>query len=277
MTKEKENALTTVEANLTSSSMAQLTKIDKSLLEGVELDVSQNKEIFDNDILIPKVFLIQSMSQYRKDKVADEGQFVDSLTGDLLADVDEELRFIVLKTFKRWQTFKVVDNKKEFVSSEIMVFGKNHELPYNETKDGEDLVRRQVISAYVLLEKDVQNGINKPYIIDFAASSKYAGRKMISDISTLNDQGYPSFVGFFKMTAHEEKFENGEAFVKDVKFGGYITHKEGILFLKDAHSKLKKIEDMIEIDDSDVIDAAKSSGQKESANVVNEAAGNADV
>lgn len=50
-----------------------MANYDMTSLEGIELDVTDNKDLFKNDILIPKIWLIQSMSQLRKDKVNDEG------------------------------------------------------------------------------------------------------------------------------------------------------------------------------------------------------------
>lgn len=270
----EENEL--IEAPLTSAAMAAHANYDMAMFKDVKLDVVENQELFKNDILIPKVWLVQAMSDLRKQKKADEGQFVDSLSGEVLADLDEELKFVVLKTFKRIQTFKLVQEgskvKKEFVSSEIMVLGKNHNLPYQETIDGEDIIRRQVISAYVLIERDAVQGINKPYIIDFAASSKYGGRKLVSDIKTLQAKGLPAFVAYFTMKAFEENFEDGSAFVKDTSFGGYLP-KEAMPFLIDCWKSIDSLEDQIEIDDSDLVGEARPTGDKAEANV-NQAAAN---
>jgi len=278
-TKATENVPALVEARLTSAALASHANYDMEAFNDVSLDVADNNELFQNDILIPKVWLVQAMSELRKEKKADEGQFVDSQTGELLADNGEQLNFVVLKTFKRWQTFKMVQDgnkiKKEFVSSEIMVLGKNHALPYQETIEGEDIVRRQVISAYILLERDATAGLNKPYIIDFAASSKLAGRKLISDIKTLNNNKLPSFVSWFKMDSKEENFEDGNTFVKDVNFDGYLP-KNIIPFLIDCKNGLDTLENQIEIDDADVIDAAASTGKKQNANV-NKAAASTDA
>ncbi len=256
-TAKKEESKDLVVSNLSSSSLAQFAQYDLGQFEGVKLDVAENKELFNNDILVPKVWLTQTMSDHRKEHNIKEGTFVDSQSMDILADVGGTLRFIVLKTFKRWHTFELVGAKKdkEFVSSEIMVFGKNDNLPYEEISEGKELVRRQVISAYVLLENEATKGINKPYIIDFASTSKGAGRIMISDIATLNANKLPSFVGFFELSAVEEKFEKGEAFVKKVKFGGYLG-KEIIPFLVTCYKSLADIENQIVIDDSDIIKGA---------------------
>ncbi len=249
-------------AQLTSSAMAQFANYDLATFEGVELDVADNKELFSNDLLIPKVWLIQSMSDLRKEKKADEGQFVDSQTGELIADVGGSFQFVVLKTFKRWHTCEKKGDKKEFLSSELMVFGKNHDFKYEDVVDGKEVIRRQVISAYVLLAKDAVQGINKPYIIDFASTSKHAGRVIVSDIATLNNRKLPSFAGFFEMTAKEEKFEKGEAFVKVAKFGGFLP-KDAMPFLVECYKGLQSIQDQIEIDDRDVIRGQDEGAQAE--------------
>jgi hypothetical protein len=268
-------ALTTTAAPLTSAAMAQFAKFDLTQFADVGLDVAENKELFSNDLLIPKVWLIQSMSELRKQEKAKEGQFVDSQNNEILVDRGGTLRFVVLKTFKRWHTFKLVktkgDVKKEFLSSEIMVLGKNHDLKYEDTLDGQEIVRRQVISAYVLLEKDAINGVNKPYIIDFASTSKHAGRVMVSDISTLNNNKLPSFAGFFEMTAEEESFTGGDAYVKKIKFGGYLPEK-AMPFLISCYKGLITIQDQIEIDDRDVM-----RGQDDSAQVEKDVSKKADV
>lgn len=245
-----------VPATTSSASMATHAQFDKTLFAGIKLDIVENAEIFSNDVLIPKVWLTQAMSDHRKEKGIEEGTFVDSQNFDILAVVGGVLRFIVLRTFKRWHTFEIVTEKgktkKEFISSEIMKFGVNENLPYEETIDGKNIVRRQVISAYILLERDVKAGINKPYIIDFASSSKGGGRLMVTECATLQKQGLPSFVGFFEMTAKEEQFEENSAWVKTPKFGGYLA-QDVIPFLVSAYKSLGEIEDRIVIDDSDII------------------------
>ncbi len=249
---KKSNLPALQEADLTSSALAAHANYDLDDFKGVDLGVVDNLSLFENDIIMPKIWLTQAMSEFRKAKKAEEGDYVDSQTGEVLAAEGTDLRLVVLKPFKKWQTFKLVNGKKEYLSTEVMVFGKNHALPYEETVDGEAIVRRQVISAYVLVERDAMQGLNKPYIIDFASSSKFGGRKMISDIKTLNDNGLPSFMGFFKLGSSEQKFDDGSAYVKDVKFGGYLP-KKLIPFLKSCAKNLGEIENQIVMDDSDVL------------------------
>lgn len=257
-TVETSTAVSTVihESALTGASLAQYANYDLTQFKDVALDMVEQSGVFKNDILIPKVWLIQEMSELRKEGKAKAGEFVDSQSEEVLPLINGKLRFVVLKMFKRWHTFEIKTEKgkvkKEFISSEIMVFGKNHDLKYKETIEGKEIVRRQVISAYVLLERDFAAGINKPYVIDFASSSKHGGRILASDINTLNGANLPSFVAFFEMESKEESFDENTAFVKSIKFGGYLS-KDKMPFLLDCHKSIISIEDQIELDDRDVI------------------------
>lgn len=261
------------ETALNNSAIAQLSNFDLSQFEGVELDVADNSTLFANDFVVPKIWLMQTMSDLAKSKEheIEEGDYVDSRSEEVLLSYDGEyLPIVVLKTFKRWQTFKLVKGKKEFLSSEIMSL-ENAGLKYEDTIDGNDVVRRQVISAYVLLGDHVQKGMKKPYIVDFAATSKGAGRDLVSDINVLNARKLPSYVGWFKLGKAEDSNDEGDFFIKTCKFGGLLPETV-FPFLKDCYMEIKSMIDAnaIEIDDRDVRDSSK---QNKNQNVVDEAGG----
>lgn len=285
---KEENML--VEGNL-SQSLAALGEIDQSVLGNVELDVADDMELFKNDIVIPKIHLIQAMSDLRKAKKADEGDYVDSISDQILLteDSEEELKIIVIKTFKRWQTFKLVKEKneikKEFISSEIMTL-ENANLAYEEVIEGEDIVRRQVISCYVLLGTDAQKGIIKPYIVDFAGGAgKGAGRNLVSDIKVLNTnkkdpvtgklvrKGMPSWVAWFKLGKYETSMNDFDFYAKSIAFGGMLP-QEMWGFLKDAKDEISALiaNAAVEIDDRDLHEAAKAeTGASADADVTTQA------
>ena len=276
-----------VEGSL-SSALNSLVNVDTSSLGEFDKDISENMDLFKNDILIPKIQLVQSMSEARKDKKADEGDYINSRTQEILLGVDNEdhLPIIIIKTFKRVQTFEIVKNgndiEKVFISSEIMTT-KNANVLYQETSEGKDLVRREVISCYAITGEDAQKGIIKPYIIDFAATSKGAGRNLVSDINVLNTDQFhavtgelvrsalPSWVGWFKLSKAEEANGKNEYFVKTMNFGGVLPNVMWP-FLKTVNEQVKALmqNDAVEIDDSDLHSSAKA-GAKAETNVVGKA------
>lgn len=258
-----------VETSLSSHSLAALTDLDSAALDGVALDVLDEHELFKNDIIVPKIWLIQAMSELRKDGKAREGDYTNSRSEEILLGTDSEdyLPIIVMKTFKRWQTFEIIGDKKEFVKSELMTLD-NAKYQYEFTEDGKDFKRRQVISAYVLLGQDAQKGIVKPYVIDFAATSKGAGRDLVSDIKVLNTpkkdartgkilrQGYPSWVAWFKLSKYEDRIGKDDFYVKSIKFGGVLP-ADMFGMLRDAYDEITSLidSDAIEIDDRDLNDS----------------------
>ena len=65
MTDDK--ALTLTESSLSNLNGENLPDYGDAL-KGLELDVADNKELFSNDILIPKIHLIQTMSELSKSR-----------------------------------------------------------------------------------------------------------------------------------------------------------------------------------------------------------------
>lgn len=240
------------------------------ILSSTEKDIVGNEEIFQNDILVPKLWLMQASSELVKQEKRKQGQFINSLTEEVIGEKGEVLRFIVLRSFKRWQTFKLKHEghkvKKEWVSSEVFVLGKNENLPYEETINGETYVRRQVISCYVLLEQDAIKGINRPFVVDFAATSKKGGRVIVSDISTIESAGLMCYCVFFEMYSKNETFTDGDAFVKNVKLGGSITEKAWP-FLNDCRKSIITLSNQIEIDERDIIQDGDKDRMDDTSNV----------
>lgn len=275
-----------VESSL-SHSLAAVGDIDTKVLGNVELDVVDDMDLFKNDIVIPKIHLIQALSELRKQKKASEGDYVDSRSEQILLAEDAEQEFlpiVVIKTFKRWQDFKMVGDKKEFVKSQIMT-SENANLPYQETIEGEEITRRQVISCYVLLGDDAQKGIIKPYIIDFAGGAgKGAGRALVSDIKVLNTdkkdprtgelirKGMPSWVAWFKLGQYETTMNDNDFNAKSIEFGGMLPQSMWG-FLKDANDEIKALmqNDAVEIDDRDLHESAKEATSTASSDVTDEA------
>lgn len=244
-----------ITASNNRTEMAKHLKLDNKLFGGVEKSIQgEDKELFSNDILIPKVWLVQQMSDDFKEGKAKLGDYISSISKEVLAPATKDLGFIVLSMFKRWHTFEIVKGgKKEFMSSVVMT-KENKNWKYQDVMDGKEIVRKQVISAYIVLVEDVKKGFNVPYVIDFASSSKGAGRSLVTDIATIENADAPSWVGWFHLNAHEESNDDGDFLVKDVKFQGYLdTQNEKLMtFMRSCYDYIIVHKDQITIDDSDV-------------------------
>jgi len=245
--------------------------LDVAIAEGGESwgagsDLSDNSDLYQNDFLIPKIWQVQAMSEILKDKnsKARQGDFINSLTGDILSNSEEGLRFVVVSTFKKWQAFSLDDSNNKVFESDyggIMTL-ENANWPYKEELDGKSISRRQVNSFIVLLEEDVKQRNPQPYCIDFAASSKKAGRILVTAVKNSTDKWYegpngpmklPAAAFAYEVKGHIEKFEKGECYVKDIKGVGH-SNKSAVEMAREMYDFVKQNEQAIRFDERDIVD-----------------------
>ena len=273
-------------AEIENGGLFDVATTDTSEEWGAGFDFDENAELFKNDFLIPKIWLAQKMSEYLNKEIV-PGDFVNSLTLEKLAGPEEGVKFIVVKSFKRWQGFSLDEKGKKHYErdySAIMTL-KNANWLYEETIDGKKIVRSQVNSFIVLIEQDLIAGNPQAYCIDFTRSSRQGGRKLVTDLKnktakvfTINDKKVklpsPAFV--YQVTATEESFDDGDAWCKDIKYLS-MSNKQSVEMAKEIYEFVKNNEDQIEFDDRDVIGDTQDSVEAEAHKVTDKVAGTSDI
>lgn len=208
------------------------------------------------DILIPKILLMQGLSQAVADEKASMGDMVDSLSLEVLGSGrgdGKPVRFVPLFLFKTWVVQeKLGGNKFDF--KEIVPFG-----PDNQDWEWEtDTERRDLtLNFYVLLEKDLDNPAALPYVVSFRRTSMQAGKKLSTHFSKCQLAGKPPAASVFELSAKKRENDQGTFFVYDVVQAGdnskldtaykwYLTVREGAKVdnrdLEDAPAKTDSTE-----------------------------------
>ena len=168
--------------------------------------------IDENDILVPKILVMQKMSKLMdKDPTLKFGDFVDSVSEEVVSNHAEGVEFVVFGHFKTLLTF----HGKEFEKSEPFV-PSMHQLPFRETVNGIEITRSQALNFYVLLVKDIKDGEPFPYVLQFKKTSAKRGKKLSTEIRKLAAFNKPSAARVFKLTATEEENEHGKFLVFDI-------------------------------------------------------------
>lgn len=253
---------------------------------GAGFDFGENAELFKNDFLIPKIWLAQKMSDYLNKEI-EPGDFVNSLTLEKLAGPEDGVKFVVVKSFKRWQGFSLDEKGKKNYErdySGIMTL-ENANWKYEDTIDGKKIVRSQVNSFIVLIEQDLIAGNPQAYCIDFTRSSRQGGRKLVTDLKNKTSKVFkngdksmklpsPAFV--YEVTATEETFDEGDAWCKDIKYIS-MSNKQAVEMAKEIYEFVKNNESEIEFDDRDVIADTQDSVEAEAHKVTDKVAGTSDI
>ena len=209
---------------------------------GVSKDLEGQEKVFANDLLIPKLWLMQGSSDWVKSREHEHraGDWANSLTGEILGGPENDINFVVISMQKNWQFFwldmdgdkikKVFDGKE---SGQVTL--ENMNAAYEGEVEGRKFRRRQVLRFTILLERDIEQGNRQPYIVDFAATSKKGGRILYNDIQAFCSKPHevmgkkyklPSAAAAYALSTTENtEYEEGSVWVKNVRPLGFSSRE----------------------------------------------------
>lgn len=185
----------------------------------MDLDAFGTSQVSGADIVIPKIMIMQKMSDAVEREVAKEGDFIDSLTEEVLGSIKEPLRFIPFHLTKTWIIQKDVDGDFVFEGIEE-VNAANENRDWEEVIDGIKYRYQKSYNFYVLLEKDT----SMPYVLSLRSTSAKTGRVLATQMYVKNrQQGKvpPAYV--MELGGVKEKNTKGSYVVGKVAVAGEST------------------------------------------------------
>jgi len=208
-------------------------------------------QISAEDIILPKILLMQSISELVEDdtNAAKSGDFVHSLDEVVVGSkANNPVEFIALGMYKTIQTFE--DNKyvkTESWSPELA------QLAYEETLGGKVVNRNTVMNYYVIRPSDIESMQVFPFVISFKRTSLKGGKKLATKLMMLEEFGAEMYAKTFKLVAKQEEGDKGKYYVMDIVDG----RKSNEVEIKQAikwTSRLAASE--VKVHESDEADAA---------------------
>lgn len=162
--------------------MSNLVKADKMELEVANtVDAWGGNEMSSNDIVIPKLLLQQSTSAFVATGKAKLGDYVDSVTGEVLGSVSQPVEVIPFHMEKFWVNQKFNGKRWEYVNVERMTIS-NQNLPWEFTgPKNEKMKRVYTYNFYVIIP-----GKTLPYMVSFSSTSAKAGKELATLMYTQN-------------------------------------------------------------------------------------------
>jgi len=173
-------------------------------------------EFDKSDIIIPKIMLMQGASALVSDGVARPGQYLHSISKEVLGDNSNPLIFTPIHMTKSWRITKKVGNDFKFSHYEN-VTKENLNAP-KEFKIGNLIAQRQLCyNFYVLVD-----GFAVPFILQMKGISHGAGKVLSNEMYIVNPaKRLPPAGRSFKLLVDDIDFESK-------KYKGYKVevHKE---------------------------------------------------
>lgn len=172
-----------------------------------------------NDIIVPKILLMQAISEMVKQRKAFAGEFVHSIDE---IKMDSPLEFIVVGYFK--EILQYENNK--YVKKDSWTHQKEMSMIREETISGVKINKTISHNYSVVLTKDIAEMMPFPMVISFKKTSVKAGKKLGTSLLMLEEFGKAPQVKTFNLVAKEESGDNGSYFVYDVQPGRNSTDIE---------------------------------------------------
>jgi hypothetical protein len=257
------------------------TKNKKEAAETKEVAVAQEKsvalpqnqawgseELGAGDFLVPKLLLMQGLSQLVTDGEAQQGQIVDSITNDVLGGITniktkecKVLDLIAFQSFKSWVEFVKDGDNWEYRATYPMT-KENQSLLMEEVLAGETIRRDKCLNFYVLRPDQIESGEAFPYVISFRRTSMKAGKKLATIAAQLRALGNkPLAFKHFELSVIPLENDKGSFWGYDLKAGKTSTEKE-LTKAFEWYKTLQTVE--VKIDDKDLVSdvPAKAPGEE---------------
>lgn len=189
----------------------------------IENDIGHwgKSEISSNDIVIPKIQLMQGMSQAVTGGKNKLGDMIDSVTGDLLATPEKPLECVPFHLEKFYIIQK--HNGKKWMYERIeKVTPSNENAPYEFEEAGQKKKRVYTRRFFVMVPGHVL-----PFTIDFASTSAKAGKELATEMFVKNAMmKLPPAASKIAIGSVTQKNDDGTYSVKTVKVIGKSTNEE---------------------------------------------------
>lgn len=220
--------------------------------------VSWGNEAVDSaDILIPKLLLMQGLSEAVNEQKASLGDIVKSTTGQVVGGQKNPVTFIPLRLFKTWVNSEKIGNKFEYRGEEPFTAA-NQDAPLEwQNPETKTLWRRdRNINVYCLLPKDIEGELEAieaaksgdfpdpdkalmPCLVNFRRTSYQAGRTLATHFAKADVFKVPPAVTMFNLVSQREQNDQGTYYIYKCEVAGK-TNKDFLATCKKWYEVLAK-------------------------------------
>lgn len=225
------------------------------------LPPSNADEFFDeavvtdsNDIMIPRILLMHGTSTLVGQEKARQGDIIDSISHEVLANSKKAIEFIPIKQLdKAWSIEKYTGKKYEFERTDPWDPTLANQLEFEE--GGEKKRRNARLSFYVLLARDCGSN-HLPYMVSFQRTSYKAGKNIASFFQEAlfafkkGDKTSIPMGQVFELGCHVEQRDDNSYYVMNCKRHRIAAPEEldkGKYWFSQLRSKTYKVHDESEV------------------------------
>lgn len=158
----------------------EVVKKQTNLPSTFALDTTTDMDFDPSDILLAKILLMQGTSKLVAEGNANQGDIVNSLTGQKLGDKNKGLTFVPLTYYKTMTIQRMDPQLNKWVFDHVEDWTPAHATkPWETTENGVKYSNQATLNFYVMTEDDLVSGIPAlPALLSFRSTSYKVGQKL---------------------------------------------------------------------------------------------------
>lgn len=253
--------------------MTAVAKVANQTTALAVADAAGGEQILSNDVVIPRLLLMQGLSDFVNERKAQQGDILRTTPFQVLGNPTKPVDFVPITFNNQWMLSEKVGAKFEFRGYEPLVPA-NQDAPWEYKQGGVDWKRTKVLNVFALLPQDIvaeraeMEKVKKgeeadpdkallPVLVSFRSTSYAAGKDIVTHFAKAKKFGMPGYVSVLQLGCEQEKNEKGTYFVYKVKNVGK-TSKEDQEVARYWHGILSTQKVQIEADGGDEAPASQS-------------------
>lgn len=209
------------------------------------------------DLLIPRIYLMQGLSKLVAERKAQQGEFRGSLDGKLLGSPEKPVEIFLISSFKTWVIFEWkadikngVDNGKFEYTKTVPVDPENAGWEIEEVINGVKIRRDRALNYFVLTSEDTKEGSFFPSVISFRRTGHVTGKKLAT-LSALQAQlGQNSWNKVYALIPKLTTNDKGTFYTIDVGPTPRAATDEEKVLARQAYDFVEATKSVAKIDDS---------------------------
>ena len=238
----------------------ELAVKNKAEIAAAQNEWGLDEQIDASVIEIPKLLLMQGLSKAVAAEKASMGEFIDSLTYEVVGSAREKdfkpVEIIPLTMSVSWVKYEKIGDKLDF-KGVFPLTKENADWKWEETNADGDVFRNdQCLNFYVLLKGKADDPMELPYALTFRRTSFRNGKKLSSHFAKCQramqlGRIIPPASKSFMLSGYKETNDHGTYYVMDIEPGETIAEELQTV----AKGWVKTIRSSsIKVDDSDLHD-----------------------
>lgn len=212
----------------------------------VKKNYYEDFKVDSEDLLIPRIMLMQKVSKKVEEEEAKVGEFRDNVENKLFGDKKTNLIIAPVMPIKKIWCVSVKDNQENVVSY--------REIPYDQTLPEQEVVeegkleRVKALQLFCLPMDELEANVKAdakpiPYVMVFKSSSYYAGRQVYQTQFQNKNLNIPPFARAIEISSNQATSKKGgHTFYKmEVKKTEEITDIKKLALLDSLYDDLASV------------------------------------